>query len=182
MWTVPTEWWDELWVATRWQDFPVECIDELRDAEVMLVSELSAGPHPEAEFGFRSLALFADRQGSVRHGVTPLLLDLDLDEDEPTALNALVQRTCSLLDDWGWGYRTYCSGEGYHVEVDPRTMSGGELPPKWWLDEARTKLKTELGAAGALGGGRALIDRPHEMMRLVGSRNAKGGVKRPIVR
>ena len=182
-WTVPEHLWPDLWVLTRWIDFPDPGrvrVNGRVDTECRNVAKLTARS-VDAEYGFRSLTLYRDERCTSEFGVAPLLLDVDLDSDERPALDSLLARIRATLNERGWRHRVYSSGEGYHIEIDPAsTPDGLPCPPSWWIDAELERLRAEHNGKVELGGGRALIDKPHTMMRMVGSRNRKGGLKRLV--
>lgn len=176
-WTIPEEEWSRLWARVRWKDFLPGLPVSTSDGECVNLAEL-AGQQVDASFGFRSLTLHGRDGCRGASAVSPLLLDLDLDNDTQDALDALLERVKADLGRREWSSRIYRSGVGYHVEVDPVTIE----PYAWCLDvkrshQLRSDIVESVNGRGVEGGGRACIDLPHDMVRMVGSAHRGGRYK-----
>lgn len=176
-WSIPEEEWPRLWVRVRWRDFSLARPEPSSDTECVNLAEL-AGRRVDASFGFRSLTLYGKDGCEGASAVSPLLLDLDLDDDTQEALDALLERANAELSRRQWSHRVFRSGIGYHVEIDPVTIE----PYEWCLDSNRARkllgdIASSVDGRGVPGGGRACIDVPHDMVRMVGSAHRGGGHK-----
>ncbi len=182
---IPEELWDELWVWVRWDDFPIPppTIDWKAEAEYVNIAELITRP-TAAKFGFRSLEVCGVRNWSGGTVVSPLLLDLDLDNDLRTNLNDLLRRVEEKIKTQGWEYRVYRSGTGYHLELDPASTQGS-----WGLYSAEARRLWEgirIAADGLCDrpeGGKACIYNAHgKMLRMVGSAHRADRIKERMER
>lgn len=170
---------ENLYVRVRLDDYPDpgdQRLGRYEGTECVQVRELLSAP-PQAEYGFRSVALFTDSACSAEQAVNPLVLDLDLDGDTGDALGTLLDRVVDLADRSSWTCRVFRSGEGFHVEMVPASVSDIDQPPYFsdftgWVRRVQGRLD-----AAPKDPGTACIDRPKAMVRMVGSRNRKGGRK-----
>jgi hypothetical protein len=133
---------------------------------------------PQWDFAFRSLSVFSDMACETTLGVSPVLLDIDLDRYTPEDVEIQRARVQEYAARNGWACRTYDSGTGYHVEVAPFSVVGEP-----WMDVSNYaalvgSVREELDARGF--GKYATIDSPHDWVRVAGSRNRKGRVKRRV--
>lgn len=177
-WSVPEEEWKRLWVRVRWREFSDTREKPTADTDCVNLAELMQ-QDVDASFGFRSLALYSGARCTGISAVSPFFLDVDLDGDTQAALDNLLARVRDELDSRHWWYRVYRSGVGYHVEVDPISIA----PGSWCLDGGYfRKLLADIseavdGRCAPPDGGKACIDRPHALIRMVGSAHRIGTTK-----
>ncbi|MCP4967996.1 MAG: hypothetical protein GY926_22530 [bacterium] len=191
VWTIPADV-DDLWVRVRWEDFsdPHQQLVEPSEACIVRVSELR-GIESDKRYGFRSLDVYTDPGGTQSLGISPLLVDLDLDGGQQYDLDDLARRAVNEVTRRGWECRLYRSGTGYHIEIHPDSLPPGETFAQWTLSwrEARAICMDDLRQTldAKCSGGRPCVDLVSSRkwaIRMVGSHNSKreGAVKEQISR